>query len=99
MPTWRNFRRARLCTSACEQPHEALEALAVRWPEEAQQVEPWLAEDRLALGERLESRAAMVFAHAARADAAEGQVVLRDVQQRLVHGHAARNRLLEHAVD
>jgi hypothetical protein len=41
----------------------------------------------------------VVFAHAARADAAERQVLLGDVEDRLVHRDAARRGFREDPVD
>src|SRR5688572_25904595 len=58
--------------------------------------DPALLEHRLQVGERVEPLTGVVHAHAARADAAEGHVVLHVVHERVVDRHAARRRLLEH---
>jgi hypothetical protein len=52
-------------------------------------------EHRPQLGEGLEAFAAVVVAHARRADAAERQVVLADMEQRVVDRHAAGHHAVE----
>jgi hypothetical protein len=77
---------------------EALEQRAIGRIEQRHAVEPRLVEHRLLLAEGLEALAAVVMAHAAGADAAEGQVLLGDVQDGVVDGDAAGHGLLQHAV-
>src|SRR5437660_3685999 len=55
-----------------------------------------LAEDRLVVGEGVEALLGVVDAHPARADPAEGHVVLHVVHEGVVDRHAARRRLLQH---
>jgi hypothetical protein len=54
-----------------------------------------LHEDALGVAERAEALDAVVLAHAARADAAEGKVVLRDVHDGPVDGDVAGGRAVE----
>ena len=62
----------------------------------ARHVPTALLEDALGVAQRLEAFDAVVGAHAARADTAERQIVLRVVQQRVVDRHVAGRRALQH---
>ncbi|ABA50173.1 hypothetical protein BURPS1710b_0408 [Burkholderia pseudomallei 1710b] len=75
------------------------EALAVRRRDHRARVQARLREHGLHLRERDEAVVAVVRAHPARADAAERQRAARDVHQRVVDRHAARDRVAHHALD
>src|SRR5262245_58830606 len=85
--------RAVTASTPDEDAEQGLDRLAEGRAEEAGGVDASLAEDRLLLRERLEPLEPVIVPHPARADAAEREIVLRDVEHRLVDRHAAADRL------
>src|SRR5690606_29161778 len=83
---------------ALQQAEDAFEGPAIGRPEHEYAVQSRLVEDRLQLREGVEAPFAVIGAHAAGADAAEGLVLLPDMPQAVVDGDAAGQRLGEHAL-
>src|SRR5262249_45221027 len=75
--------------SAQEEADEALGERAVRWAKKFERADTRLQQDPFLLGESCEACAAVVMAHTAGANSAKRQMVLRDVENDVVHGDAA----------
>src|SRR5690606_24326940 len=85
--------------SAYEQAvDQLLDSLAVRRIDEARGIEALLDEHSLGLAEGQETFVAVVVAHAGGADAAERQVILSHMQQRIVDAYAAGVRMAEYVL-
>src|SRR5215216_4834029 len=82
--------------SSKEEVKKSVGALAVAGVQEAGGVPATLREDALGVAERSEALDPVVLAHPARADAAEGKVVLRDEHDGAVDGDVAGGRAVEH---
>lgn len=76
-----------------------LEALAIRWIEQAGAVEAGLAEHGLHMRERAKARFAMIATHARWTDSAEGQLMLGYVIERVVEADAAGVGACQHVID
>src|SRR5205085_10761826 len=81
-----------------QQPERPTREPRVRGVEEVEQRHAWVAEHRSQLAELEEALAPVVVPHAARTDAAERHVVLRDVQHAVVDRDAARDGRVEELV-
>src|SRR5215212_9423317 len=81
--------------SSEEEAEEGVGTLAEGRTEEVDAVPAALHEDAVGVAERSEALDAVVVAHAALADAAEGKVVLRDVHDDSVDGDVAGRGAVE----
>src|SRR5512143_2309111 len=81
-----------------QQREYRLEGRAVRRIQELRPGDARLVEDGLLVTERDEAALAVISAHARGADAAEGQLLVDEMPQRIVDGDAARDRLAQHSL-